>query len=118
MEVRKDDVNPFEELLDLNLNKKGALRFSVFVFFFLSLLAVWLGFGERGFIHLYQMEKEREARVERIKKWDQENKELLEEIERLRTDKEYIESLGRRELSLVKEGEILYRFDKEKGNAP
>jgi cell division protein FtsB len=109
-------VIPFGELLDVNLNKRGALKFSLFVFFFLSLLVVWLGFGERGFIHLYQMEKEREARLERIKKLDRENKELLEEIERLRTDKEYIESLGRRELSLVKEGEILYRFNKEKGN--
>jgi biopolymer transport protein ExbD len=67
-------------------------------------------------IHLYQKDKEREARLERIKKLEQQNKALLEEIERIHKDKEYVESLGRRELGLVKEGEILYRFSKENEN--
>ena len=48
--------------------------------------------------------------TEKARQLARENKELLEEIERLRTDREYLESLGRRELGLIKEGEILYRF--------
>lgn len=79
-------------------------------------MIAWLGFGERGFIHLYQMEKERRASVEKILLLENENHELLEEINRLRTDNEYIESVARRELGLLKDGEILYRFSREDGN--
>jgi cell division protein FtsB len=41
----------------------------------------------------------------------------LDEIQRLRSDREYVENLGRREMGLVKEDEIMYRFGtkKEKG---
>jgi cell division protein FtsB len=98
------------ELLDVTFHRKGILKLSVFLFLFLSLVVGWLGFGERGFVHLYRMDKERQVRLEKARQLERENKELLDEIERLRTDKEYLESLGRRELGLIKEGEILYRF--------
>ena len=94
-------------------NKNRILRFSLFAFLFLTLLALWLGFGERGFFHLYKMENERQAHLERIRALEQENQELLEEIRRLREDKTYVESLGRRELGLIKDGEVLYRFMRE-----
>jgi cell division protein FtsB len=110
-------VNASLELRKVSFEKKGLLKISLFIFVFLGLIVAWLGFGERGFIHLYQMDMERQARLERIQRLEQENKELLAEIERLRKDKEYLESLGRRELGLVKEGEILYRFSKEKDKA-
>lgn len=76
-------------------------------------MAAWLGFGERGFIHLYRMEKDRQAHMERIRKLEKENQTLLEEINRLRTDREYLESVARTELGLVKGNEILYRFSRE-----
>lgn len=98
------------ELPGVTFRKKGMIRFSLFLFFFLSLLIGWLGFGERGFVHLYQMDRERRLRLEKAGQLEQENKALLEEIDRLRTDKEYVESQGRRELGLIKEGETLYRF--------
>ncbi len=98
------------KLLDVTTDKKGMLKFSISLFLFLSLILGWLGFGERGFLHLFQMDKERQSRLEKVRQLEQENKGLLYEIERIRTDKEYLESLGRRELGLVKEGEILYRF--------
>ncbi|MBU2497968.1 MAG: septum formation initiator family protein [Proteobacteria bacterium] len=112
----------------MGFSKKGFLKISLFTFLFLALIALWLGFGERGFFHLYQMEKERQAHIERIQGLEQKNRELLEEINRLREDKAYVESLGRRELGLIKEGEVLYRFmrendppqapKKERGKAP
>jgi cell division protein FtsB len=98
----------------LSLTKKEALKLTTFALLFLALMVAWLGFGERGFIHLYRVDKERQAYVERIQKLEQENQELIEEIHRLRSDRNYIESMGRRELGLVKEGETLYRFKKEK----
>jgi len=101
---------PSVELLNVTFHKKGILKLSMFLFLFLSLTIGWLGFGERGFVHLYRMDKERQVRLEKARQLERENKELLEEIERLRTDKEYLESLGRREFGLIKDGEILYRF--------
>jgi cell division protein FtsB len=76
-------------------------------------MAAWLGFGERGFIHLYRMEKDRQAHIKRILTLEEENQALLEEIKRLRTDKDYLESVARTELGLVKDNEILYRFDSQ-----
>jgi cell division protein FtsB len=99
-------------------NKKDLFKFTFFSLLLLSLVVVWLGFGEHGFVHLYRMEKERKSYEERITRLEQENKELLDEIQRLRTDREYIESMGRRELGLVKDDEMLYRFEREKGVSP
>jgi cell division protein FtsB len=102
----------------LRLSKKGLFKFTFFFLLLLSLMAAWLGFGERGLAHLFQMEKERTLHLERISRLERENKELLDEIQRLRTDPEYMEALGRRELGLVKNEEILYRFEKnDKGGA-
>jgi cell division protein FtsB len=98
----------------LALTRKDVFKFSAFALLFLSLMALWLGFGERGFIHLYRMDKERQEYVEKIEKLEQEKRELLKEINRLLTDKGYIESQGRRELGLVREGEVLYRFKTER----
>ena len=93
---------------------KGILKFSLLTLLFLGLVAAWLGFGERGFIHLYRMDLERQAYMERINKLERENRELLDEIQRLRSDREYVESIGRRELGLVKEDEVMYRFETKK----
>ncbi len=95
-------------------NKKSLFKFVFFSLLLLSLTVAWLGFGEHGFVHLYRMEKERQSYLEKISRLERENRELLEEIERLRTDKEYVESMGRRELGLVKDDELLYRFDRDK----
>jgi len=96
------------------LNGKDILKISLLAFLFLGLVVAWLGFGERGFIHLYRMDTERQAYLERINKLERENRELLEEIQRLRSDRDYVENLGRRELGLVKEDELMYRFETKK----
>ena len=56
--------------------------------------------------------------MEIIHKLKKNNQKLLEEIKRLRTDKEYIESVARKELGLIKDNEIFYRFTREKGDNP
>lgn len=103
----------------MRLRKKGLFKFAFFFIFLLSLMVAWLGFGERGFVHLYQMERERSSHLEKIRQLEQENMELIEEINRLRTDQEYLEAMGRRELGLIKDEEVLYRFEKnEKTSVP
>ncbi|HIJ39499.1 MAG TPA: septum formation initiator family protein [Deltaproteobacteria bacterium] len=73
-------------------------------------IMAWLWYGESGFVHLYQTKVEREVSLERIRILSEENKVLLEEIHRLRTDMDYVESLAREQLNLVKENEVIYRF--------
>ena len=96
------------------MNGKNILKLSLLAFLFLGLVLAWLGFGERGFIHLYRMDRERQTYLEKINKLERENRELLDEIQRLRSDREYVENLGRREMGLVKEDEIMYRFGTKK----
>jgi len=100
--------------LVLAFTKKGFFKFSFFALLFLGLIIFWLGFGERGFIHLYRMERERQEHLQKIQALERENKRLLEEIKRLQSDKEHIESTARRELGVIKENETLYRFIPEK----
>ena len=96
------------------MNGKNILKFSVLALLFLGLVVAWLGFGERGFIHLYQMDRERQTYLEKIKGLERENRELLDEIRLLRSDRDYVENLGRREMGFVKEDEIMYRFETKK----
>jgi cell division protein FtsB len=96
------------------LNGKNILKFSLLALLFLGLVVAWLGFGERGFIHLYRMDRERQTYLEKINALERENRELLDEIRLLRSERDYVEDLGRREMGLVKEDEIIYRVETKK----
>lgn len=76
----------------------------------LAPLMVWLIFGERGLLHLYHAELERQEHMERIRTLAEENRAMMAEIERLRNDMKYIEQLARKELNMVKPNETIYRF--------
>jgi cell division protein FtsB len=47
---------------------------------------------------------------------EEENRKLKEEVRRLQNEKRYIEEIARKELGLVKGGEILYQFDPPKND--
>ncbi len=97
----------------LGFDRKEFFKIFFLTLILLGLVVSWLAFGDRGFIHLYRMEKERQAYLEKIRRLEDANKELLDEIERLRNDREYIESEARKALGLVKEDEVIYKFGKE-----
>jgi cell division protein FtsB len=81
--------------------------------FFIILVVSWLAFGDRGFKWVITMDKERQEYVERIKKLELANQELRDEIDRLKYDRDYIETAARRELGLLKENEVIYKFNNE-----
>ena len=90
-----------------------------FIILCLALISgAWLWFGGGGFVHLYRSEAERQACLERIHKLAAENQSLLDEIHLLRTDMNYLESVARRELNLIKENEVVYRFKTDPNGAP
>ena len=74
------------------------------------LIISWLAFGDRGFIYLYRMEKERQEYLEKIKTLEAANQELRDEINRLQYDRDYIEETARKELGLLKKNEVIYKF--------
>jgi cell division protein FtsB len=59
------------------------------------------------------MQKENERSLAVIKELEEKNKLLAAEIRRLREDRQYLESVARKELGLVKDNEIIYRFKRE-----
>ena len=98
--------------------KRKSWRLPLIVIGVLGLIVAWLGFGKRGIVHLYQTEMERQAYIERIQELTEENRALIQEIEKLRTDMEYVESVARRDFNMIKSNEVIFRFaDKDKKDA-
>ena len=97
----------------MNPRIKRLLKIPLIVLCLFVLSVIWLWFGEGGFARLYRSEAERQSCIERIHRLAKENETLLDEVKLLRTDMKYVESMARRELNLVKENEVIYRFSNE-----
>ena len=118
MILKKLLISSYQDHLELNSRKRKFWKIPLIILCFLIAIVAWLGFGEQGLIHLYRTEMERQAHMDRIQRLAEENQSLMEEIDRLRTDMKYVESVARRQLNLIKENEVIYRFEKkEKGSS-
>lgn len=93
--------------------KKNHLIY-IFAFSFLALLlAVSLIFGRQGLLRLYQLQKENERSLAVIRELKEKNRLLAAEIRRLGRDRQYLESVARKELGLVRDNEIIYRLKRD-----
>ena len=68
-------------------------------------------YGENGFFHLLRMEREKKSLLETRDEWREKNRELYVQIQRLRSDLGFIEKSARKELGLVRDGELVYIFE-------
>ena len=96
--------------------KTSKKNFAIYVMVFSCfavLLFGWLTFGPHGLLDLFKMQKEEEESAVLIEGLKEKNKELTAEIRRLKGDPRYLESVTRKELGLVKENEVIYRFRKD-----
>ena len=100
----------------MELRNKKLLKITLFFLCVLAPLAAWLGFGKQGLVHLYRTDRERQLYVARILKLTEANQALLDEIDRLGHDMDYLASVARKELNLIKKNEIIYRFNTEDGD--
>jgi cell division protein FtsB len=91
------------------VSKRG-LFFLVILLLF-SILGFLTFFGDQGILHLFRLQKELARIKETNTKLEGEKRKLNEEVRKLRYEKRYIEEIARKELGMVKEGEIIYRFD-------
>jgi cell division protein FtsB len=90
------------------MKKKRILLFFLFLFLILGFLTF---FGDNGILHLFRFQKELARIKEMNTKMEEENRKLREEVRRVQHEKRYIEEIARKELGMVKEGEIIYQFD-------
>ncbi len=90
------------------MRKRLILLLVLISLFILGSFTFW---GEKGIFNLLHLRKE-VARIKEVNlKLEEENQKLKEEVKRLQSDKRYIEEIARKELGMVKEREIIYRFD-------
>jgi cell division protein FtsB len=75
------------------------------------ILGILTFFGESGILHVFRLQKEVARIKEKNNNLEEENQKLREEVKRLKSDKRYIEEIARKELGMVKEGEVIYQFD-------
>lgn len=77
----------------------------------LSALVAGAIFGSGGVVDLNRLRSERDHLAEALFVRIRENARLVRRIEALRTSDRELERLARQELGLVRENEIVYRFD-------
>lgn len=92
----------------IHLRKKSLFFFILVIFL---LFGFFTFFGDKGILHLLKLKKELARLKEVNAKVEEENRKLKEEVRRLQHEKQYIEEIARKELGLVKEGEMIYQFD-------
>ena len=106
MEGRKGFVN-------LTFFKKNSVTCILIFSFIAILLLAWLSFGRHGLTDLYKTQKEKERCLHILENLKEKNRMLANEIRRLKEDNKYFESVARKQLGMVKENEIIYRFKNE-----
>jgi len=90
------------------MSKKRILILVLFLFFIFGFFTF---FGDKGIIHLFRLQKEWGRIKEANVRIEEENRKLREEVKRLHYEKRYIEEIARKELGMVKEGEVIYQFE-------
>jgi len=75
----------------------------------LAALFVFIIFSERGLMDLRRLRAEQQRLVEKSRYLEQQNHTMRIEIERLKYDPQYIESVARRELGMVGRHEVILK---------
>jgi len=88
-------------------------RILIPILLIISVMIFFTFFGDKGLLKVYRLRRELKEIQQANMELQQENERLRAEIDNLRTNRKYIEELARRELGLVKKGEIVYQFDQE-----
>jgi len=78
-----------------------------------AILGFILAYGNQGLIHLRQLRQETEKLKIENTELREENRRLLHQIERIKTDPRYIEDMARKKLGLIRPDETIYRLKDE-----
>jgi len=67
-------------------------------------------FGERGLLRIYHLNREKQDVQQRLETLKSENLKLVREVDPLKNDRRYLESIARRDFGMVRKNEIIYQF--------
>jgi len=67
-------------------------------------------FGERGLLRIYHLNKEKQDVEQRLETLKGDNLKLVREVDALKNDRRYLESIARRDFGMVRKNEIIYQF--------
>ncbi len=81
-----------------------------YLILFLFLMGFLIVFGNNGLVDNYVMKEKLKILKEENAQVVKENNELKKEISLLRDNAQYVEMAARKELGMVKKGDIVYRF--------
>lgn len=74
-------------------------------------------FGQNGYIDYLHLKAQKNALVMENKEAEEDNRELRRQVTRLKSDIDYIEHIARKELGMIADDEIIYKF-KQQENTP
>ena len=96
-----------------NIDKGNRASIVLIVLFSMILIVSIAIFGDKGVLEVYQMKQRLDDLEEANRKLAEENRELIDQIERLQNDPREVERIARDELGLVGDDEIIYRFSEK-----
>ena len=77
---------------------------------FILFILFFTVFGERGLLRIYHLNKDRHELLKKAEGLKSENEKLKKEIEALKGDRRFLESIARRDFGLVRPNEVIYQF--------
>ncbi len=86
------------------------MKIGRYVILFLLLMGFLIVFGNNGLVDNYILKEKLKIIKEENAGVALENQELKKEIALLRTNAQYIETVARKELGMVKKGDVVFRF--------
>jgi len=72
-------------------------------------LLVFIMFSDSGLADLFKLKSEKDRLLQENTRLKRENLTMYRMIERLKNDPEYIESIARKELGMIKKGEVILK---------
>ena len=88
---------------------EGWLRSTLILFLLFGTFIILIAFlGEYGILEFQKLQQNQERLTEEIQNLNKREKALLQEIDALKNNPEYIEALVRKELGLVRKNEVIY----------
>ena len=92
----------------MGMDNKQKILISFCILILFSML-LFILFSDKGLSDLFKLKSERDRLMNQNVQLKKENDTLYRTIERLRNDPEYIESVARKELGMIKKDEVILK---------
>ena len=90
------------------MSDRQKILLSIVILVLFSLL-LFIMFSDNGLADLFKLKSEKDRLLQENARLKRENLTMYRMIERLKNDPEYIESIARKELGMIKKGEVILK---------